>query len=85
MAIGVNWYRNFDDPVLYNNELWIGRSSLGSIRGGHCVCLYRMSDRRQAFMLMNSWGADYPPVWLSYTLMERLLNEYGEAAVITDR
>lgn len=85
VAIGVNWYRNFDNPVLYNNERWIGRSSLGGIRGGHCVCLYRMSDRRQAFMLMNSWGVDYAPVWLPYTLMERLLNEDGEAAVITDR
>lgn len=85
VAIGINWYSNFDKPVIYNNERWIGRTSLGSLRGGHCVCLYRMSDRRQAFMFMNSWGDNYAPVWLSYTLMEQLLDEYGEAAVITDR
>ena len=85
VAIGINWYSNFDDPVIYNKERWIGRSSLGGIRGGHCVCLYRMSDRRQAFMLMNSWGSYYAPVWLPYTVLERLISEYGEVAVITNR
>lgn len=51
MAIGINWYSNFDVPRdkygnAYNSSSpaggiwWIGRSSsLGSIRGGHCVCL----------------------------------------------
>lgn len=85
VAIGVNWYSNFDNPALYNNELWIGRGSLGSVRGGHCVCLFRMSDRRQAFRVMNSWGAGYPPVWIPYLVLARLLDEYGEAAVVTDR
>ena len=85
VAIGVNWYTNFDNPILFMNERWIGRAPWGSIRGGHCVCLYRMSDRRQAFMLMNSWGPFYPPVWLPYDSMQLLLDQYGEAAVITDR
>jgi len=85
VAIGVDWYSNFDDPELYFGELWIGRRVLGHIRGGHCVCLYRMSDRRHAFRVMNSWGAGYPPVWLPYDVLERLLDDNGEAAVITDR
>ncbi len=85
VAIGINWYSNFDSPTVIDGELWVGRSGLGSIRGGHCVCLYRMSDRRQAFRLMNSWGAAYPPVWVPYTTMQRLLDESGEAAVVTDR
>ena len=85
VSIGVNWYQDFDTPDSHNGEWWIGRGNLGSIRGGHCVCLYRMSDRRQAFMLMNSWGAVFPPVWLPYEVMTRLLSEYGEAAVVTDR
>ena len=55
VAIGVNWYSNFDNPVSKDGELWIGQSSLGNIRGGHCVCIYRMSDRREAFRFMNSW------------------------------
>lgn len=35
VAIGVNWYENFDSP----EGGWIGRGNLGAIRGGHCVCL----------------------------------------------
>lgn len=85
VSIGVNWYSNFDSPVIVNNERWIGQGSLGGIRGGHCVCIYRMSDRRQAFRFMNSWGSGYPPVWLPYDVMQRLLGEDGEATVITDR
>lgn len=85
VSIGINWYSNFDKPVSFNGERWIGRSSLGSIRGGHCVCLYRMSDRREAFMLMNSWGAYYAPVWMPYAVLDRLIEEYGEVVVITDR
>jgi hypothetical protein len=94
ISIGVNWYSAFDSMGIseWKNELWIGldssgkpKTNLGSIRGGHCVGIYRMSDRRQAFRFMNSWGDFYPPMWIPYSVMQRLLDEYGEAAVITDR
>jgi hypothetical protein len=40
VTIGVNWYRNFDTPIRDNRgRYWVGRSALGSIRGGHCVCI----------------------------------------------
>jgi hypothetical protein len=41
VAIGVNWYTDFDTPVQKGGRYWIGLDSkkLGSIRGGHCVCL----------------------------------------------
>jgi hypothetical protein len=41
VAIGVNWYSDFDSPVRKGSRYWIGLNSkqLGSIRGGHCVCL----------------------------------------------
>jgi hypothetical protein len=85
VSIGVNWYANFDDPVLYPNGRWIGRGSLGNIRGGHCVCLFAYNDKAEGFKLMNSWGQWYPPAWVTYETMARLLVEDGEAAVITDR
>lgn len=85
VSIGVNWYSGFDNPKIIDGERWLPATGIGNVRGGHCVCLYRMSDRRQAFMLMNSWGAAYPPTWLPYALMERLISEWGEAVVITDR
>jgi hypothetical protein len=85
VSIGVNWYSSFDNPQVINGERWLPKTNLGHVRGGHCVCLYRMSDRRQAFMLMNSWGEYYPPTWLPYETLERLIDEWGEAVVITDR
>jgi hypothetical protein len=90
VAIGVNWYSNFDAPVSKPNsaggtESWIGQGDLGHVRGGHCVCLYGASDERQAFKVKNSWGREYPLVWLPYATMQRLLDEDGEAAIVTDR
>jgi hypothetical protein len=85
VAIGVNWYNAFFAPYQKDDELWIDIPPGNQVAGGHCVCLYRMSDRRQAFRFMNSWGASYPPVWIGYDTMDRLINEYGEAVVITDR
>jgi len=40
-AIGVNWYREFDQPVRdKQGHYWIARDGkLTHIRGGHCVCL----------------------------------------------
>lgn len=87
VVIGVNWYSNFDRPVknIVSNEWWIGQGSLGSIRGGHCVCLHWASDKRQAFRVLNSWGRDYPYVWLPYNVMQRLIDEDGEVGIVVDR
>jgi hypothetical protein len=84
ISIGVNWYAGFDAPTTRNNEqyIFIGKTRP---RGGHCVCVYGASDSRQAFRVKNSWGRSYPLVWLPYTTMARLLNEQGEAALVTDR
>jgi hypothetical protein len=85
MAIGVNWYHDFDFPVSVNGEHWIGKNAgkLGAIRGGHCLAVYGASDKRQAFALKNSWGREYPLVWLPYKTMSRLLAEDGEVGVVT--
>jgi hypothetical protein len=41
VAIGVNWYEDFDTPVQKGSRSWIGLNpkQLGKVRGGHCVCL----------------------------------------------
>jgi len=87
VTIGVNWYRDFSNPthVGYHND-WIGRNiyRLGPLDGGHCVCVYGASDKRQAFKLVNNWGPSYPLVWIPYDTMQLLLNQYGEATIITD-
>lgn len=85
ISIGVNWYTSFDSPEYSGGFYWIGRNNnLGTVRGGHCVCVYGASDNRQAFRVKNSWGSSYPLVWLTYSAMSRLLSEYGEATLVTD-
>lgn len=45
-----------------------------------------LHDQLQAFPLLNSWGRYYAHlVWLPYTVMERLIKEDGEIALVTDR
>lgn len=41
VVIGVAWYSDFDRPVRdRDGTYWIGRrQDLGTVRGGHCVCL----------------------------------------------
>ena len=85
VVLGVNWYVNFDRPVQKGIDWWIGEGDLGVRRGGHAVCLYRVSDRRQAVGLVNNWGTRYPLPWLPYATLDRLLREYGEATLVTDR
>jgi hypothetical protein len=43
-------------------------------------------ERRGAFPILNSWGRDYPRVvWIPYATMQRLIDEDGEVALVTDR
>jgi hypothetical protein len=90
VVIGVNWYSNFFTPELVGREYWIGRGimgpgNLGRVEGGHCVCVYGASDKRQAFRIVNNWGKDWPLVWIPYDVMVRLIREDGEIAVIVDK
>lgn len=88
VTIGVDWLADFDNPVeRTSGSWWIGNEGWRNtrIRGGHCVCLYGASDRRQAFRMKNSWGRSYPLVWLTYEAMEGLLARDGEAALVVDR
>lgn len=86
VVVGTNWYSNFDNPLQDSfGNWWIGRGNLGAIRGGHCLVAYGASDTKQAFKLKNSWGVSYPQSWIPYDVMERLISEYGEMAIVTDR
>lgn len=38
MALGINWYSGFDEPVRRDRAWWIGLGDLGRVRGGHCIC-----------------------------------------------
>lgn len=85
VALGINWYAGFDHPSRSALlDYWVNIA--GSIRGGHCVCIIGASDRRQAVCITNNWGESYPrKVWISYSNLQRLLSEDGEATLVTDR
>jgi hypothetical protein len=85
ISIGVDWYSNFDQPQRVGTDYYIGKGPLGRIRGGHCICIYGASDTHQAFRVKNSWGREYPLVWLPYETMQKLLDDSGEACIVTDR
>jgi hypothetical protein len=46
VAIGINWYEAFDQPLMdADGDFWIARNvPMGNIRGGHCVCLEPVFD-----------------------------------------
>ena len=94
VVVGTNWHRMMSMPNVRSPsgvpEYWMDPDNLGPLIGGHAYLLNRVSDRRQAFKTPNSWGIDWPErgaggAWIPYRLMERLLNEDGEAVAITDR
>lgn len=88
VVLGIDWMSTFDTPVQKGRDYWIGEGDLGRVRGGHAICAYASSDRRQAIKLVNSWGNDYPYVWMPYRTLETLLAGIaypGEATVLTDR
>jgi hypothetical protein len=85
VALGINWWSEFDYPVKdQDGSYWIGRRNWSRIRGGHDICIYGMQDRIQAAFIKNSWKG-YPPVRIHYDALQMLLDQEGEAALITDR
>jgi hypothetical protein len=87
VVLGTNWYSKFDNPTQKGREWWLAEEGdgLGFVRGGHAYLVNYASDKRQAFRTPNSWGKNWPPSWISYDVIQRLINEHGEAALITDR
>lgn len=90
VVLGIDWLSNFDSPVWGDfgaggNRWWIGRGNLGSIRGGHAICLFGARDDIEAFVLVNSWGLNYPIVHIPYNTVAQLLSDGGEAIIPVDR
>jgi hypothetical protein len=84
-VFGFFWFQEFNSPRTINGEFWIGsRAKWGGVLGGHAICCVAASDQRQAFKLVNSWGASYPQVWISYASINRLLGLGGECAIALD-
>jgi hypothetical protein len=77
IAIGVNWYSNFDTPEKVGRDYFIGRGDLGSVRGGHCVCVKPsgLSDYMTWYRFYDQ-GAEGACVGFGTSRMMTLLNRH---------
>lgn len=51
-----------------------------------CLGSQSYLNRLEGVPLLNSWGIEYPHiVWMPFNVMQRLLDEDGEATIFTDR
>lgn len=81
-VIGINWY----EKMFATTE----RGYLivdGELAGGHAILVIGYSERRKAFRLLNSWGANWGQhgrAWVKLADMERLISEDGEACSATE-
>lgn len=79
MIIGVNWYSGMFNPDA-TGTIHVS----GYIAGGHCLLVIGVDEARGAFVLHNSWGADWGEngrCFISFADMARLLAEDGDAVV----
>jgi hypothetical protein len=76
VILGINWYDDMFAPDAHG-YLKVG----GAIAGGHAILVAGYEQKRQAFRLVNSWGAGWGEngrAWLHLDDADRLLKEDGE-------
>lgn len=81
--IGVNWYEGMFDT---GPDHFIRIE--GDVTGGHAVMVRGVSVKRQAFVIHNSWSSfwgRHGQAYVSWSDMERLLHEDGEAVIPLSR
>jgi hypothetical protein len=88
VVFGINWYQSMYEPgpdgILHVD---------GEVAGGHCILGRGLNMERQAIVLRNSWGDSWGgggdlgkgDAYLSFTDLQRLMHESGEACVPTVR
>lgn len=75
VTVGVNWYSAFDNPIKQaNGQWWVKAKNLGSIRGGHCVCMPHRDDEPYNWYTFYNQGAEGACVGFGSSRMMGLLN-----------
>lgn len=81
--LGINWY----DGMFDTDELGYVKPT-GSLAGGHAILAFANDESRKRVRLWNSWGKSWGKdgtAYISYTDLNRLLQEDGEACVPMER
>lgn len=77
--IGVNWWSGMFGPDV-GGYIW----PTGNIEGGHAIVVVSVNLKGSYFVLHNSWGRSWGVdgrCRVTFDVMEKLLNEGGEACV----
>ena len=75
VTAGVNWYSSFDIPVKdKDGKWWVGRNSLGRIRGGHAICLPHKNADTYGWYTYYNQGQEGACVGFAASRMMSLLN-----------
>lgn len=88
LEFGIPWFDGWAKSKLVekNGEYWLPpRSKWGKVVGGHAICSDAGSDQRGGDRWRNTWGSQYPPVWVSYDDINYLLQKAGgECCAVID-
>lgn len=97
MAILLNrghvvWRSALDDFTVRDAQIPKAAEGINAFRWATAVDEVRAvlkspaNDRVGAVRILNSWGTDYPHrVWMPYETLQRVIDEEGEASLVTDR
>jgi hypothetical protein len=87
VCVGVNWYTAFDRPVKdKDGKWWVKSKNLGSIRGGHCVCMPHVDTEPYSWYSFYNQGAEGACVGFGSSRMMSILNkERYDARWLWDR
>ena len=81
VEVGLNWYEGFDTP----NAKGLVKLK-GALRGGHAFELLGVDAEQKLVWAINSWGPTFGlqgRFAITWTDLDRLLHEEGEASTIT--
>jgi hypothetical protein len=90
----VRWSPSYQDRAYQERDAEIPASDEGimtyrwarTVDEVHAVLKSPSSDRLGAVRILNSWGRNYPHrVWMTDETLQRLIDEDGEVALVTDR
>lgn len=74
VTVGVNWYSAFDTPVKDKDGKWWIKGALGTIRGGHCVCMPHVDNEPWSWYTYYDQGWEGACVGFGSSRMMSILN-----------
>lgn len=88
VLVGTEWYSRMSEPITVDNkkssqdDLYLEPS--GEWEGGHETCWVGFSKKRNAFRVLNSWGAGWGEngrAWVAYDVANTLIFQMNGDAV----